>query len=301
MNTYPCITQFKQLVQLKDYRPPTKDAYVRCVWRLAEHFDGDPAQLHEDQLRQYFLFLREEQQYSPSSMKMAKWALRCFYRECLKVTDWSVFEDLRIKEAQPLPVVLCEAEVQRLLHTVREERFAVCLRLIYHCGLRVGEAVSLEVQDILGHHKPPRPHLRNAKGGKDRHVPMAPAMLEELRAFWRTHHNPRLLFPCPPAAQERALWSRSLSQTNVPMSVASVQEVFRMARQASGVHPRATVHTLRHSYATHLLERGISLRQISAYLGHQSLDTTVIYTHLTAVSEARTQAALQALYQPRPS
>lgn len=301
MNTYSCITQFKQLVQLKDYRQATKEAYVRCVWRLAEHFDRDPAELNEDELRHYFLFLREEQQYSPSSMKMAKWALRCFYRECLKVSDWSVFEDLRINESQPLPVVLSEAQVQLLLNAVREPRFAVCLRLIYHCGLRVGEAVSLEVQDILGHHNPPRLHIRNAKGGKDRHVPMAPAMLEELRAFWRTHRNPKLLFPCPPPAQERAVVSRSLGQTHQPMSIASVQEVFRLARQATGMHPRATTHTLRHSYATHLLERGISLRQISAYLGHQSLDTTLIYTHLTAVSEARTQVALQALYQPRPA
>lgn len=298
---YPCITQFKQLVQLKDYRPATKEAYVRCVWRLAEHFDCDPAQLNEDELRQYFLFLREEQQGSPSTMKMAKWALRCFYRECLKVTDWSVFEDLRIKDPQPLPVVLSEAEVQRLLNCVREERFAVCLRLIYHCGLRIGEAVSLEVHDILGHQNPPRLHLRNTKGGKDRHVPMAPAMLQELRAFWLTHRNPRLLFPSPPPAKERAVLSRSLAQTHEPMNIAAVQEVFRLARRASGVHPRATTHTLRHSYATHLLERGISLRQISAYLGHQSLDTTVIYTHLTMVSEARTQVALQALYQPRPS
>ena len=300
MNTYPCITQFKQLVQLKDYRRPTKEAYVRCVWRLAEHFDCDPAQLNEEHLRQYFLFLREEQQYSPSSMKMAKWALRCFYRECLKITDWTVFEDLRINEPHPLPVVLSEAEVRRLLNCVREERFAVCLRLIYHCGLRVGEAVGLEVQDILSGHNPPRLHIRNAKGGKDRHVPMAAAMLEELRAFWRSHRNPKLLFPCPPPAKERAVFSRSLAQTNVPMSVASVQEVFRLARRTSDVHPRATTHTLRHSYATHLLERGISLRQISAYLGHESLDTTVIYTHLTAVSEARTQDALQAMYQAHP-
>ena len=90
-----------------------------------------------------------------------------------------------------------------------------------------------------------------------------------------------------------------MSQTTEPMSVASVQEVFRLARLASGIHPDATTHTLRHSYATHLLEQGVSLRQISSYLGHESLDTTAIYTHLTAISEVRTQAALAALYQPR--
>jgi integrase/recombinase XerD len=296
-NTYPSsIDQFKQYVQLRDYRPATKKEYVRCAWKLAEHFDCDPAALTESQLRQYFLFLREELQCSPSVMKGCKWALRCFYRECLKITGWTVFEDLRIAEPKTLPVVLAREQVQKLLATVREPRFAVCLRLIYYCGLRISEAVSLEVKDIGQHQNSSHLHIRNAKGGKDRYVPLPAGMLEELRAFWRTHRHPKLIFPAPASA-----WGPVTpppgSQTTRPMSTASVQEVFRLARQASGVHADATTHTLRHSYATHLLEEGVSVRQISSYLGHESLDTTAIYVHLTAVSEARTQAALAVLYQ----
>ncbi len=165
--------------------------------------------------------------------------------------------------------------------------------------MRISEAVSLEVQDILGRETPPRLHIRNAKGRKDRYVPLAGAMLEELRGWWRTHRNPKLVFPAPVNAKPGAVLQRPMSQTLIPMSTASVQEVFRLAQQTCGVHPRATPHTLRHSYATHLLEEGVSLRQISIYLGHESLDTTAIYTHLTAISEARTQAALHRLYQPR--
>jgi site-specific recombinase XerD len=131
-------------------------------------------------------------------------------------------------------------------------------------------------------------HIRNGKGGKDRYVPMAVVMVEELRQWWRTHQHPQWVFP-----------SKGEPMAAAPMSVAAVQEVFRQAREASGIGAEATCHTLRHSYATHLLEEGVSLRQISAYLGHESLDTTVIYTHLTAISEARTQAALQVLYAPR--
>jgi len=232
-------------------------------------------------------------------MKGAKWALRCYYRECVKVTGWTVFEDLRVAEPKSMPTVLAREEVQRLLATVREPRFATCLRLMYYCGLRISEAVSLEVQDILGRETPPRLHIRNAKGGKDRYVPLAGAMLEELRGWWRTHRNPKLVFPAPVSAKPGAVLQRPMSQTLIPMSTASVQEVFRLAQQTCGVHPRATPHTLRHSYATHLLEEGVSLRQISIYLGHESLDTTAIYTHLTAISEARTQAALHRLYQPR--
>lgn len=296
--THPSILNFKQLVELKDYRPATKKEYVRCVWKLAEHFDCEPAKLTENQVRQYFLFLRQELQVSPSVMKGVKWALRCYYRESVKVTGWTVFEDVRVAEPKNMPTVLAREEVQRLLATVREPRFATCLRLMYYCGLRISEAVSLEVRDILGRENPPRLHIRNAKGGKDRYVPLAPAMLEELRGWWRTHRNAKLIFPSP-ASPTQPVVQRCLSQTLVAMSAASVQEVFRLAQRASGVHVSATPHTLRHSYATHLLEEGVSLRQISIYLGHQSLDTTAIYTHLTAISEARTQAALKRLFQPR--
>lgn len=290
------INQFKQYVQLRDYRPSTKKEYVRCAWKLAEHFDCDPATLTESQLRQYFLFLREELQCSPSSMKGVKWALRCFYRECLKVGGWRVFEDLRIAEPKTMPVVLDRQQVQKLLSLVREPRFAVSLRLIYYCGLRISEALSLEVKDIGRHEGSPHLHIRNGKGGKDRYVPLPVGMLAELRAWWLTHRNPKLIFPAPPRASGPVL-PVAMSQTAEPMSAASVQEVFRLARQASGSHPDATTHTLRHSYATHLLEEGVSVRQISSYLGHESLDTTAIYVHLTAVSEARTQAALAVLYQ----
>lgn len=301
MITYPSITQFQQLVELKAYRKDTKKAYLRYVWKLAEHFECDPAKLTEDQLRRYFLWLREEQQCSPSLMKLNKWALRCFYQQCVKVQGWTVFEELRTPQPKSLPVVLSREQVHRLLGTVREARYATCLRLMYYCGLRVGEVVRLQVQDIQGHQNPPRLHIRDAKGAKDRYVPLPAPMLQELRTWWRTHRNPRLLFPARPSAAHPVASQQPLSQTTQCLSDSAVQEVFRLAREASGIHPQATTHTLRHSYATHLLEEGVSLRQISSYLGHESLDTTAIYTHLTAVSEVRTQAALAVLYQPPKS
>jgi integrase/recombinase XerD len=297
---YPSITQFQHLVELKDYREPTKKEYVRYVRKLAEHFQCDPATLTEDQLRQYFLFLRQHKHYKPAPMKAAKYSLLCFYVECLKVQGWTVFKEVRIAEPQVLPLVLSRAEVQSLLAALREPRFRTCLRLMYHCGLRVGEAVRLQIQDIHGRENPPRLHIRNGKGGKDRHVPIAPAMIRELRQWWRLHQNPKLLFPSPGRgwADRTFTLSQAMHQSTEPMSVSAVQSAYRLARAASGVNKDSTTHTLRHSYATHLLEEGVSLRQISQYLGHESLDTTVIYTHLTAISEARTQAALQTLFQP---
>jgi len=296
---YPSITQFQQLVELKDFRKPTKKEYVRYVRKLAEHFQCDPATLTENQIREYFLFLRQHKHYSRSPMKLAKYALLCCCVQLLKVTGWTVFKEVRIAEPQVLPMVLSRSEVRSVLGVVREPRFRTCLGLMYHCGLRVGEAVRIEVKDIHGRENPPRLHVKNGKGGKDRYVPISAAMVEELRQWWRTHQNPRFLFPTPGRgwADRTFTLSQSMHQGTGPMSESCVQSAYRMARAASGVNPASTTHTLRHSYATHLLEECVSLLQISRYLGHNTLDTTVIYTHLTAVSEARTQAALSKLYQ----
>ena len=145
---YPSITKFQEFVELKDYRPPTKKEYVRYVRKLAEHFGCDPLTLTEDQLRQYFLFLRQEKHYSRSPMKAAKFSLRFFFVDCHRLTGWTVFSEVRIAEPLMLPVVLSRQEVAAVLHAVREPCMGVCLELIYHCGLRVGEAVAVQVRDL---------------------------------------------------------------------------------------------------------------------------------------------------------
>jgi hypothetical protein len=130
---YASITQFQQLVELKDYRPPTKKEYVRYVCKLAEHFQCDPATLSENQIREYFLFLRQHKHYKHSPMKAAKYSLLAFYLDCVKVQGWTVFKDVRIAEPEVLPIVLARAEVAALLGAVTEPRFRTCLRLMFHC------------------------------------------------------------------------------------------------------------------------------------------------------------------------
>ena len=296
---YSSISQFQQLVELKDYRPATKKEYVRYVRKLAEHFQCDPATLSENQIREYFLFLRQHKHYKRAAMKAAKFSLLCFFVDSVKVSGWTVFNEIRIAEPLVLPVVLARGEVQALLQAVIEPRFRTVLALMYHSGLRVGEAVRIEVRDLHGREQPPRLHVRNGKGGKERFVPLAPAMVEQLRQWWRTHRHRTFLFPSPGRgwADRTESLSQSMARSTAPMSVSSVQMAYRLARAASGVNAASTTHSLRHSYATHLLEEGVSLLQISKYLGHESIETTVIYTHLTAISEARTQAALAALHQ----
>ena len=298
-STYPSIAKFAAFVQLKDYRQPTKDEYVRYLRKLAEHFACDPATLSEDQLRAYFLFLRQEKKYGGSAMKLARCSLRAFYRDCLHVEGWKVFEEVRIAPPQTLPLVLSREEVAQLLAAVQQPRYRAVLTLIYHTGLRVGEAVRVERRDFRDTGTPaPRLHVRCGKGGKDRFVPLAPVMVQQLRDWWRTHAHPTLLFPGPTCGwRERAQPADAPQRATTPLSVSAVQNTFRLARATAGLPAEATPHTLRHCYATHLLEEGVSLRLISQYLGHASLETTLIYTHLTPLNEARTRAALVTLHR----
>ena len=297
--TFPSLTKFTAFVQLKDYRQPTKDEYVRYVRKLAEHHQCDPLTLTEDQVRAYFLFLRQEKHFGGSAMKLARCALRSFFRDCHHVAGWTVFEEVRIAPLQTLPLVLSREEVATLLGAVREPRYRAVLRLIYHTGLRVGEAVRIERRDFRDTATPhPRLHVRCGKGGKDRFVPLAPVMVEELREWWKTHRHPTFLFPGPTGGwRDRAQPAGVAQHAARHLSVAAVQYTFRLARATAGLPAEATVHTLRHCYATHLLEEGVSLRLISQYLGHASLETTVIYTHLTPLNEARTRTALDVLHR----
>lgn len=297
---FPSIAKFSDFVQLKDYRQPTRDEYVRYLRKLAAHYACDPASLSEDQLRAYFLFLRQVKKFGGSAMKLARCSLRAFFRDCLRLASgWTVFDEVRIAPPQTLPLVLSREQVATLLAAVREPRYRTILTFIYHTGLRVGEAVRVEVRDLrdtgTGH---PRLHVRCGKGGKDRFVPLAPAMVGQLRAWWKTHRHPSLLFPGPTSGwRERSQPAGAAARATAHLSVSAVQNTFRLARAATALPPEATVHTLRHCYATHLLEEGVSLRLISQYLGHASLETTLIYTHLTPLNEARTRSALASLHR----
>jgi integrase len=299
-SSVPSIATFAAFVQLKDYRQPTKKEYVRYVRRLGDHYHCDPATLSEDQIRAYYLELRQVRKFGGSAMKIAKCALRCFYREHLKLgLAWTVFEDLRIAPPQTLPLVLSREQVATLLKAVQLPRYRTALGLIYHTGLRVGEAVRIELRDLRETRtEHPRLHVRCGKGGKDRFVPLSAAMMTELRVWWRTRRHPVFLFPGPrTGGRERGQPADAAARADTHLSVSSVQTTFRLARAASGLPAEATVHTLRHCCATHLLEERVSLRLISQYLGHASLDTTMIYTRLTPLNEARTRAALEVLHR----
>lgn len=273
---------------------------------LGEHFDTDPVSLNEDRVRDYFVFLRQEKQYKSSTMNQAKAALRTFFRDHLEITpQWRVFRDVKVKSTQTLPNVIAKESVRLLLSHVSEPRFNACLSLIYTCGLRLSEGLNVQVSHIDA--KAGRLLVPQGKGRKPRYVPISKEMIQQLRDWWSWHRHPKFLFPAVGrrwrksqrgnALTEERMRQEAMHAAEKPMSGSTVQNALKWAVAAAGITQRVTVHTLRHCYATHLLEDGVSIRHISAYLGHASLDQTVVYAHLTAVSEERTQAVLSALHQ----
>ena len=298
--------RFAETLKLRSLARATQEEYLRFVRKLSARHDGDPSVLDEAQVRAHLLQLKEERHYSPSSMRTAVSAMRAFFGLHLG-RDWKLFDLVRSPSAKTLPTVLTREEVARFFGVLREPRFKTVFRLIYACGLRIGEAVRLEVRDLR---EPGRLHIREAKGNKERYVPLPPAMLAELRAWWRTHRHPKWIFPgvgrgwkdqSINSGPARTAALAKLAQAVEPMGVGSIGHCLRLARAEARLPQGTVVHTLRHSYATHLLEEGVSLRLISAYLGHSSLETTLIYTHLTAVNEESARQAVARLLAVSPS
>jgi len=270
--TTPLRQRMIEDMQLRGLSTQTQESYVRAVRRLAEHYHKSPDCINEEELRQYLLYLKNEKQASASAFKIALCGIKFFYEHTLR-REWVILDLARPVQEHKLPVVLSVEEVQRILGCLRLPRYRVCLGVIYACGLRLREGVHLQVPDIDSDRMVI--HVRHAKGNKERYVPLPQCALLALRQYWVTHRHPVWLFPARPPADA------SPAAVSQPMDVSSTQRAFRIALGESGVQKAATIHTLRHSYATHLLEAGVNLRVIQAYLGHSSPSTTAIYTHLT--------------------
>ncbi len=247
----------------RNYSPRTVEAYVAAVARTARHFACSPDRLTPDQLRDFQLHLIACSA-SWSLFNQVACALRFFYRHVLDRPDFVPFV-VYGKTPRTLPVVLGPADVRRLLDAVPPGRNRLMLRIAYGCGLRVSELTHLRVADIDSTRNVL--WVRGGKGNKDRGVPLPATLLDELRSYWREHRPPNWLFAGP---------------TGRPLDVSNVQRAFQQARRAAGLRQPATCHTLRHCYATHLLEAGTDLPTLQRLLGHSHLSTTLRYLHLRA-------------------
>ena len=287
---------YAKLLKLRSKAESTQLDYLRYVRRIATRHGGDPSELTEAQVREHILHLKEAHGYSPSSMRTAVSALSGYYNMHLG-RDWKLFDLVSSPSAKTLPMVLTREEVARLFGVIYAPRFLTVFRFIYACGLRIGEAVQLEVGDLRIEG---RARIRLAKGNKDREVPVPPAIWHELREFWKTHRHPRFIFPGVGRTWRDGVSAlATLGTAAEPMCVGSIQRCMRLAVIAAKLPKGTVVHTLRHSYATHMLDEGVSIRLISAYLGHARIETTLIYLHLTVVNEASARDAIARILPPR--
>ena len=228
-------------LQLRGLSERTQEAYIRAVRQLAEHYHTSPARITEEELRQYFLYLKNVKHYSRSASTIALCGIKFFYAHTLK-RQWSTLAFVRAPREKKLPVVLSVEEVRIILAHLKLLHYRVCLTTLYTCGLRLQEGTHLQVRDIDSARM--LVHVHHGKGAKDRYVPLPQRTLEVLRQYWKTHRNPTWLFPAPGRG------GIGMSTASEPMPRSSVQDAFRAALKQSGIKKHASVHTLRHS-STH--------------------------------------------------
>jgi site-specific recombinase XerD len=263
-------------LQLAGYSPRTVEAYSYHVKKFLEYFDKEPAQITEDEIKQYFLYLKYKKKLSGSASAQAISGIKFMFQKTLG-SDFKVFGIVKNPRGKKLPVVLTRDEVRSVLNRVRVLRHRACLTLIYSCGLRLHEATSISPADVDS--KRMVLHIKTGKGRKDRIVPLPKSTLFLLREHYKRHRNKTYLFPAP----GRGGGFRMEKDSIRPLADSSVQTVLKQAVREAGIIKNVSVHNLRHSYATHLLEAGIDIRIIQKYLGHDSIASTMIYTHLTPV------------------
>ena len=284
------MTQLRQrmieCLQLRGLSERTQESYVQAVRQLAEHYHKSPDLITEEELRQYFLHLKNVKKYARSSLTIALCGIKFFFEQTLN-KDLPALNFIRPPSEKKLPAILSVEEVHKLLGFVKVPGYRICLSTIYSCGLRLQEGTQLQVRDIDSSRS--MLHIRCGKGAKDRYVPLPLRTLELLRQHWATHRNPALIFPSP--GRDRG----DLSKSTLPIPKSTIQKVFKAALIESRINKKASVHTLRHSWATHLLEAGVNLRLIQEYLGHSSPATTSLYTHLTVKAEQLAADAINRL------
>jgi site-specific recombinase XerD len=281
--------RMSQDLQLRGMAQRTHDGYLREVRKLACYFNTPPDQLSEQQVADYLLYLINDCEFAPGSLRVAYSGLKFFFTYT-EPRDWTVLTKLRIPKQQTLPDVLSIDEVQRLMAAVRQPRNRAYFWTVYTLGLRMSEALSLQIGDIDAERM--LIHVHHGKGAKDRFITLPESTLHVLRSYWKTHRNPKLLFPQIGRAKNAA------ATTDRPMNPTTVQGCMKQVVRQLGFTKKVSIHTLRHSIATHLFEAGVSLRWIQKFLGHKNLQTTLIYLHLTDPKEEEGRATLNGIANP---
>jgi integrase/recombinase XerD len=261
-------------LQLSGAKPRTQETYLREAENLAKYFNRSPAQLGEDELKEYLLYLIKERHLSEGTFRFYVAGLKFLYRTTLK-REWPVEKIKCPRREKKLPVVLDLSEVKSLFSVTKNLKHKAMLMITYSSGLRVSEAAKLKLTDIDS----TRMTVRiMGKGGKDRYSILSQTALEHLRQYWRKYHPKEWLFE----GQKK----------DDHISTNSIQQLFYKAKKLARITKPVSIHTLRHSFATHLIEAGTSLHHVQLLLGHRSPTTTTVYLHVSRLNLSQVTSPL---------
>jgi integrase/recombinase XerD len=260
-------------LKLKSYAKRSIQSYVRAMNQLQNFRNKALEDITEEELREYWLFCKEELGWGSATLRISYSGIKLFYSLTLK-RDWEVLRAVKFERDQTLPTVLAIDEVRNVLGCITTLQNRAFFTVMYACGLRLNEAIHLHVSDVDGQRK--FIHVRHGKGAKDRLIPVSDSALHALREYYKTHRNRVWLFP--------ALGRRCADGPNAdrPVSENTVQGALRRAVRKAGIRKPVRSHTLRHSYATHMIEAGVPVRHVQECLGHESLASTMVYLHITS-------------------
>lgn len=254
-------------LQLCGIKPRTQKNYLREAENLAKYFNRSPAELGEQELKEYLLYLIKERHLSEGTFRFYVAGLKFLYRTTLK-REWPVEKIKHPRSKRKLPVVLDLSEVEALFAVTKNLKHKAMLMITYSSGLRVSEAARLKLTDIDSVRMTVR--INQGKGGKDRYSILSQTTLEHLRQYWKRYRPAEWLF----GGQKK----------DTHITVSTIQSIFRAAKKRARITKPASIHTLRHSFATHLIEAGTSLHHVQLLMGHRSPTTTTVYLHVSRLN-----------------
>lgn len=276
--------RYADLLQVESRSPRTIQSYLAALKGFRQFLgDRDLVDASADDVIDYQLDLAKRG-YSDSTVRVATYALRGFFRKVLRRADWDYAKLPRPRRPKPLPEILSASEVEAVIAKAPSPKYRVAFMVGYGSGLRTEELLRLEPRHIDGERMVIR--VERGKGRKDRQVVLSRRLLEELRQYWRRYRPRRYLFEGKRAGE--------------PMDASSLQRAFQTARRRAGIDKAVTPKSLRHAFATHLVESGTNLRVVQALLGHHSLNTTAVYTHLARTWLTEVKSPLDNLKPPTP-
>jgi site-specific recombinase XerD len=266
-------------MKLRYFSSRTQESYLKCVESLSLFFKKSPDKLNQDQIQRYLLYLIDDKKLSWSSCNVAFSAFKFFYYHILNWDEMKLFLPKRKKESR-LPQVYSKEEMEQLFNHAQPLKNSAILMATYSSGLRVGELVTLKIRDIDSKRMMIR--VEQGKGNKDRYTILSERLLSELRLYWKVYRPSYWLFPT--------------TQGSKHITIDMAQKAYYKAIKSAGITRKGGIHTLRHSFATHLLEAGTHLKQIQMLLGHRSIKTTMRYLHVTQKNLASVQSPLDSDY-----